>query len=207
MDFENARSWIFYNYLPAALKELSDPQKQELYEKKLAEIRTDILSEHTKNADFIIERVRTLRAVPFIQLSEKVMERLKEALTCYVNGLDYATIIVVGGVAESITLEIIDETDVRFNGTEIHLEQKKSFETFSQEMRIDFLSQAKRISPEVAGKLHEIRKKRNDYIHPKRAVRASNDSMNMLNLLIDILSLVFPAPEEGIRIALNKGQA
>ena len=87
------------------------------------------------------------------------------------------------------------------------LKQKEGFFRLSQAERIKLLRDFTIISHEVAGKLEEIKTKRNNYVHPqkKNPINPEKDSKDMLNLLEDILVKLYRlVPESGPLTNINQ---
>lgn len=158
----------------------------------IEQIKESLLESYRKDLDNKIARMKNLNLVGIFKV-DKFEDELTECLKCYEDGRFISVVVLCGAIAETIAHDLIEEADIKLDGKPITLNQKEGFFRLSQAEKIELLRDFNIISPEVAGKMIEIKDKRNDYIHPqkKNPTNPEEDSKNMLNLLEDILAKLY----------------
>jgi hypothetical protein len=138
-------------------------------------------------------RMKRMEEVPsFITTDVGVYTNLfEEAKKCYVFGLYYATISMIGITAERFSIELFNKIIFEINKNEIIEKDLFGRDIEKQWLRLDLLEKSKILKTEYVQKLKEICKIRNKYIHPKEEVNAKEDSLKVLKLFIEILNARF----------------
>lgn len=175
---------VYFDFTKNLLNHPDEKTREEVTE----EIKKSLLAGYTKDLDNKIKRMKTLNLVGLYKI-DKFGAEWTECIKCYIDGRFISTVGLCGIITEKITCDLIEEANIEINNQSMTLKQKEGFFRLSQAERIKLLMDLKIISPEVAGKLYEIKNKRNDYIHPqkKRPYNPEKDSKDMLNLVEDIL--------------------
>src|SRR3989338_1955844 len=159
-------------------------------EKLAGELVNQILNDFTRNVDFIIERVREIKSdVELLEVPRNLMDSLKEAIFCYVNGQYLSTIATVGITAElfcthiyRIFLEGLKLEDI------IVRRRTEEFSKISQVERIQTLFSIVGIREGVCSILKQINKKRNDNIHPHQIKDYQEDALDSLQCIIYVMN-------------------
>lgn len=162
------------------------PEKKKLVE----ELANKLIGDFTNKTDFIIERIREIESdVQAIEIPKNLMDSLKEAIFCYVNGQYLSAIASIG-----VTSELFCSHIFRLYLEELGLKQFKirrridRFNNISQAEKIENLFSVVNMDEETCSILHEIRGKRNDSIHPNQAREYKEDALHCLQCMIDILN-------------------
>jgi len=112
---------------------------------------------------------------------------LIEAKQVYKIGYHYSTIAMVGVAAERFSIDLASK--LRFKVNDISISQKELFNRdIDQYKRLRLLKKGRLLEKVAFEKLDKIRDIRNKYIHPKATINPENDSVTVLNLMIEILS-------------------
>ena len=141
----------------------------------------------------MLQRLKNVKAIKFVLMNEFLRDEFKEAFHNYINGLDLSCISLCGIIGENIVLDLFENAVIKINETALTNQQKReAFDYLNQELKIDLLLKLTVINQETAGKLQEIRKKRNNFVHQRQQIKANeNDSQIIINLLTDILHNVY----------------
>ena len=178
MDKEESK--FKFDFTPNALK-VPDIRKQieEQWKKHFSEILPKVLEREARVNPFITDKV-----------GDFYHSLLKESRECYIFGFCNAAIALVGATAERFAIELSQNLDIRANGNEISSEDVLG-KDIRQYARLRLLKKARLLSESEFKNLNEIREKRNKYIHPKEKGDPDDDSLMMLNLMIDVLQSGF----------------
>ncbi|PIN76025.1 hypothetical protein COV18_01215 [Candidatus Woesearchaeota archaeon CG10_big_fil_rev_8_21_14_0_10_37_12] len=169
-------------------------------------LKENLLEIYKNDLDNKINRLRNLKLTGIFKI-DKFGNEWSECIRCYEDGRFISTVVLCGAIAEKITCDLIEEANIHINNSKMTREQKEGFFSLTQKERINLLADFKILSHEVAGKLQQIRDKRNDYIHPekKKPINSETDSKNMLNLLESILKKLYElVPESGQLTNINQ---
>lgn len=169
---------IMFNFVPNALK--SDAIKKQVED----QWKADLLNRVPQ----ILEREAKIKPL----LSDKIGDYynlLKEARECFDLGLFYSTVAMVGISAEKFAADLFENVTYHVNGNPI-LEKDLLGERdrISHFKRLVILHKAGILNDNEYEKLEKIRLKRNDYIHSKSEINPEQDSLEMLNLMIDVMA-------------------
>lgn len=189
----SSKIWCYWNFLPDMLREIDKLETEELKQKYMLKIIDSQIEERKEKIPDIINRLKKVKATRFVSMNELFMDQFKEALDDYVNGLDLSCISIGGVLAEAIVLDLFERTDILVKGRELTNQHKRAaFSNLSQEVKIDLLLEFTIIDDETAGKLHQIRDRRNEFVHPKQLRKANEtDSLIIINLLTDVIHKVY----------------
>ncbi|MCK4669806.1 MAG: hypothetical protein KAT43_01290 [Nanoarchaeota archaeon] len=182
---------IYFNYVSNLLRQLKDGENQKAKEKIKLEVQKHLVTEYSKSADFIVNRMIKLKAVNFIKIPVDFMDKFKECISCYVNGFDLSVITLCGLIGEQVTFELLKTSEIAINGQLLDNRRKQGFMLKTQENRLKLLEKVGILDPEPYGKLDQIRIKRNQYIHPTKILNPEKDSLDMINLLISVICKLF----------------
>lgn len=113
-----------------------------------------------------------------------------EAKNCYVQGLYYATISMIGIATERFCMELEGKIKFKINENEVDL--NILFENkLKQSKRLSLLKTGGLINDKTFSRLSQIKKTRDKYIHPSEVGDAKEDSLKILTLFIEILNSRF----------------
>ena len=168
-----------------------DSLGESLEKKKLIEeLANKLVGEFTHKTDFIIERIREINSdIQAIGIPKNLMDSLKEAIFCYVNGQYLSAMASIG-----ITSELFCSHIFRLFLGELGVEEFKirrridKFNNISQAEKIENLFSVVNVDGEICSILHEIRKKRNASIHPNQIKDYKEDALHCLQCMFHILN-------------------
>jgi len=115
---------------------------------------------------------------------------LSEAKWVYELGSHYSTVSMIGIAAERFSIELEEKIKLEINGNPISKEDVFG-KRLGQYKRLRMLLKAKLISQQAFEKLDRIREIRDRYIHPRLEINPENDSIEVLNLMIDVIQSRF----------------
>jgi len=162
------------------------PEKQSLVE----DLANKLIGDFTRKTDFIIERIREIKSdVKAIGIPRNLMDSLKEAIFCYVNGQYLSAIASIGITSElfcshlfRLYLEGIGIEDFRIRN------RIDRFNKISHSEKIDTLFSIVGMDEDICSILHRIRIKRNDSVHPNQIKDYKEDALDCLQCMIHILN-------------------
>ena len=156
---------------------------------------------HREGIEKEMKEYLTLKVPKFIQRQSEIptyitdevgiyANLMEEAKECYMFGLYYSTISMVGITAERFAIELSDK--FKFTINENPISEKYLFpKGTNQYQRLRLLFKAKIISEKAYKNLDKIRDIRNDYIHPKKLANVQKDSLKVLELFIEVINSRF----------------
>lgn len=134
----------------------------------------------------IIDREKKIKAFMTDELGE-YLNLLVEAKQVYKLGYHHSAIAMVGVAAERFSIELASK--LRFKVNNISISQKEIFDRdINQYKRLRLLKKSGLLEKVAFERLDKIRDIRNKYIHPKAKINPENDSVILLNLMIETLS-------------------
>ncbi|MEK6889613.1 MAG: thioredoxin domain-containing protein [Nanoarchaeota archaeon] len=165
---------------------------QELVEKQALaeELANKLVSDFTNKTDFIIDRIREIKSdVKAIGVPKNLMDSLKEAIFCYVNG-QYLSAIASIGITSELFCNHIFWLYLENLGLEEFKVRRRidKFNNISQAEKIENLFSVVNMEEDICSILHEIRKKRNDSIHQNKDKECKEDALHCLQCMIHILN-------------------
>lgn len=193
---------VYFNFTKNSLNHPDKIIRHQLTE----QIKTQLLDNYKNDLDNKINRIKNLNLTGIFKI-DKFGDEWDECIKCYEEGRFISTVALCGTIAEKITCDLIEEVDIRIYNNPMTAKQKEGFFRLSQAEKIELLRDFNIISHEVAGKLTEIKNKRNNYVHPqkKNPINPEKDSKDMLNLLEDILVKLYKlVPELGQLTSINQ---
>ena len=182
--------WNYLNKLTSNLHAIESISDEEEKEKLAEKFVNSLLEEYSNDTNFFIQRILELDSeIELLNVPTSLMDSLKEALFCYING-QYLSAIASTGITAELFCVHIYQLYLRELGLErVQIKRRiKSFGNISQFEKIETLFTVVGITESVCSVLHEIRKKRNDAIHPGEEYNYKRDSLDCLQNLIDILN-------------------
>ena len=160
---------------------------------KFPEIKKQIEDhERLKFEKSLPDRLKRMEEIPSLITHEVGVYStlLEQAKNCYVSGLHYATISMMGVSAERFCMELEEKIKLKINENEI--DKNIIFRNkLKQFQRLNLLKISKLITEETFTRLNEIKSIRDKYIHPAEVGDAQKDSLKILTLFIDILNSRF----------------
>ncbi len=186
------KKWYFWSLLPSRLRHFKKSKDAAKKKKFLEKVKENFVNERKDDLSNMIKRYSELKDIKFIFVEGVLMDKLKQCIYTYTEGRYLSTISLCGIMAEDVTIDVFVSSTIKANKNVLGQKAKReAFRTLTQEHRTKFLFDLKLIDEETAGKLNEIRIKRNSHVHPKGGVSEKKDSLTMLNLLIDLLHKVY----------------
>lgn len=166
---------------------------QESEEKKalVEELANKLVDDFTRKTDFIIERIREIKSdVMAIGVPKNLMNSLKEAIFCYVNGQYLSAIASIGITSELFCSHIFWLFLEGIGLEEVKIRRRvDKFNRTSQAEKIENLFAVVNVDEEICSMLHEIKSKRNDSIHPNQDKECKEDALHCLQCMIHILNI------------------
>lgn len=151
-------------------------ESQEKFEKELLEKFSDNIPE-------MIGRYKSVGTFFTIEIGD-YLGLLIEAKQTYVNGLYYSTVAMIGITAERFALDLS-------KGVNIDVKRSLKKHGQNQEGRLKVLKLFNLIEQGTFQNLEHIRKIRNNYIHSKNSINPKEDSIIVLNKMIDVINIEF----------------
>ncbi|PIN88973.1 hypothetical protein COU60_04830 [Candidatus Pacearchaeota archaeon CG10_big_fil_rev_8_21_14_0_10_34_76] len=166
---------------------------EESKEKKalVEELANKLIGDFTRKTDFIIQRIREIKSdVVAIGVPKNLMNSLKEAIFCYVNG-QYLSAIASIGITSELFCSHIFWLYLENQGVEEFKIRRRvdKFNSISQAEKIDTLFSVVNVDEEICSILNEIRKKRNEGIHPNQDKECKEDALHCLQCMIHVLNI------------------
>jgi hypothetical protein len=175
---------VYFSFIKNSL---NHPDKK-IRQKLIKKYKKNLLKNYESDLNNKIKRLKNLNLTGLIKI-DKFVEEWDECIKSYREGRFISTVALCGIIGEKLTCNLIEEMEIKLNNKMMTQQQKEGFFRLHQVERIDLLRDFKIISHEVAGKLHQIREKRNNYVHPikRKPTNPEKDAKTMINLLEDIL--------------------
>ncbi|MFH1337361.1 MAG: hypothetical protein ABIH55_00635 [Nanoarchaeota archaeon] len=159
--------------------------------KNREEVKNQIKNRFLKNLDDIVDRLMKIK--PFLTHKGGLyLDLHQQAISAYSYNMCYAAIALEGIAAERFISDIFNNIKIKINDKKI----RKPFifeKEIDQKKKLKILLKSEILDSYIYGKLEAMRKKRNEYIHPKlrQYENAVEDAHLMINLFNDVLNLVF----------------
>jgi len=140
------------------------------------------------STDTILERFSELEDLNKVEITAEIMDNLKECIYDYVSNKFISAIVLGGLITERIADNLLEEKSKISSTTSSKL---------SQSCKINILGDEEIIDPKISGKLHQIRKIRNKYVHPKQNnLNTEKDALLILTKIIDVVYTIYAKPVE-----------
>lgn len=193
--------WNYWNRLISNLNAIETMENESEKEKAAQKFVNSLVSEYSNETDFFIQRILELDSdIELLNVPQSLMDSLKEALFCYINGQYLSCIAATGIAAELFCVHIYQLFLKQLGLNRIELKRRlNSFRNISQFEKIDTLHAVVGLTDFACGTLHEIRKKRNAAVHPGEGYNYKSDALDCLQNLIDLLN----AYSENQRLAIE----
>lgn len=159
--------WNYSNLEVSNLSKISSISEEKERLNVIDEYKKYLLISYAKDADFIAQRFNEIGIdVTAYNAPKNLMESLKETIYAYCNDQPYAAISTAGITAELLTIDLYCHYLITFKIEEKEIEKKLTvFKELTQNNRLKVLSTILGEFNNFCERLHEIRKKRNNYIH------------------------------------------
>jgi len=188
---ENKR-WEFWNTVMGIARDYLSLDKS-TEEAKAHRISATELFKREKiipKTETVLERFSELEDLNRVEITVEVMDNLKECINDYVSDKFVSTIVLGGLITERITDDLLKEKSRM---------SKKTSNMLNQNSKISILKDEDIITSDIAGKLHQIRRIRNRYIHPKSDnLNTEKDALLVLTKLIDAVYALYGKDKENI---------
>ena len=175
---------VFLNSLPKLYQTLKPEQKHDLEVK----VRDWLTSSFQSDLGEKVERTLSVGNFGPLPLVHEFVRFMPELLQLYINGLYYSTIALAGVTAERFCFDLVNMADFRIDDKVLSNEEKEAVMGMRFVDLIDLLSKWSLIQDSTKGKLHEIRRTRNIYVHPNAPPfdMAKNDAKRLIQLACEI---------------------
>jgi hypothetical protein len=198
-----AQYWNYWNKLISNIQAIESIEDKKEKAKVAKRFVNELSSEYSKETDFFIQRILELDSdIELINVPASLMDSLKEALFCYVNGQYLSAIASTGIAAELFCVHIYQLYLTEIGLDRLQVKRRiRSFNNINQNEKIDTLHAIVGLNESVAGILHEIRKKRNNAVHPGEGYNYKSDALDSLQNLIDVLNAYSNSQKQAIEQA------
>lgn len=186
-----AMVWNYWTNVLSVLKQIGSIENEKEKEKVSKEFFDNLLKEYSHDINSLIEGFLEIDSdVKVIGVPKNLMEGLKESIFCYVNGQYLSTIAGVGITAELFCVHIY-KLYLESLGLERSIIKRRleGFSNISQNERIETLFSVIGTSEHICQILHQIKRKRNDNIHPHMEKTYKEDALDCLQNIIDLLNI------------------
>ena len=193
---------VFLNSLPKLYETLKPEQKRDLEVK----VRDWLTSSFQSDLDGKVERTLSVGNFGPLPLVHEFVRFMPELLQLYINGLYYSAIALAGVTAERFCFDLVNMADFRIDDKVLSNEEKEAVMGMRFVDLIDLLSEWSLIQDSTKGKLHEIRRTRNRYVHPNAPPfdMAKNDAKRLIQLACEIAENEF-GPNGTGRYVIDNG--
>ena len=180
---------VFLNSLPG-LYQISTPEKKQQLQHK---VREWLLRSFETDLDDKAERALTVGNFGPLPVHHDFVRFIQELLQLYINGLYYSSIAMVGVAAERLCFDLIDVADFKIDDKTLSSEEKQALVGMRLFDLIDLLSKWSLIQDSTRNKLHKIRIRRNEYVHPNPPPfeTAKDDAKRLIELICEIAQTEF----------------
>lgn len=183
--------WSYWNNVISTLKQIEAIKDKKEKNKVATEFINNLIKEYNRDTNSLINSFLEIDSdVELIDVPRNLMDSLKESIFCYVNGQHLSTIATVGITAELFCVHLY-----RLYLERLGIERsviKRRIELFSeinQYEKIDTLFAIVGINDHICQVLHQIRKIRNENVHPHADKNYKEDAIDSLQNIIDLLNL------------------
>lgn len=169
--------------------EMKSAKNQEEKEMLENEIFGELFSEYGSDFDSIYKNFLKISENFFrLYIPENCKKIFEEALFSYMNDRYISTISSIGMLAEAFCIYMFKMFLIKQNvKDQIITKRLQAFENISQFEKIEYLFAIGKLSEESYNLLHEIRKKRNDTIHPGKIYNQKEYAEDCIKLIFKIL--------------------
>ena len=138
-----------------------------------------------------IQKVRTnaklVKGFSIIEFENKFIPLLDEGYLSYLIGLYHSTISLWSIAMERLCYDLVENSQIEFDGKELDYEQKKSLFQIPFMKLIDFLRKIGKINGQIYSDMVKLNKLRNEYVHPLLEGDLLEDATKSINLLCRII--------------------
>ena len=120
----------------------------------------------------------------------KFVVLLDQAYKSFLLSLYYTTVSLSTMASERLCYDLIDKTEIKFNGITIDSKQKEFLYDVRFNKLIDFLAEFNFISKNAKNDIFQLAQYRNNYLHPTFNVDPQKDASFCLNKLLKIVDAV-----------------
>lgn len=183
-------NWDFYNQLPSLIRNLQDISDPTLRQQKADEIAADLSREYQKDPNFQAQKLQEIETDIILKdVPGPLMDSLKEAIFCFINGQYLSTIAVTGITAELFCVHLYNRYLMQVGLGELEVNRRiASFNRISQHEKIETLFCVVGISDSICSTLKEIKKIRNSNVHPHNQKDYHSEALDCLRSIILILN-------------------
>lgn len=166
--------------------------KEDLDNKRIARVKQ--MFDESK----MVERSNMIDGCKILYLEGKFIALLDDAYKSYLLGMNYTTVSLCAMASERLCYDLIENSEVKFNGIILDSVIKESFYKIPLTELIEFCSKLKLIEEKVASDMKALTVLRNQYVHPTFSKKIKNpveykiqpekDAKEALNILIGIVN-------------------
>ncbi len=183
--------WNYWNKFVSIFNQIE--QIKDIEEKKKAynEFAQNLINDFSTDTNNLAQRLIEIDSdIDVVGVPLNLIESLKEALFCYINGQFLSAIAAAGITAELFCVHIYHENLVNIGLDRLQIKRRmESFKNIPQSEKIDTLHAIVGIPENICAVLHEIRKRRNYSVHPNEGYNYKVHALDCLQNIIDILNL------------------
>jgi hypothetical protein len=179
----------YLNTLPRLYDALPPTQKRDLER----QVREWLLSTFQSDLDEKVARTFSTGSIGPLPLVHQFVRFMPELFQLFINGLYYSTIALAGVTAERFCIDLILMTDFKVDGRSLSDEDKQAITEMRFFDLIQLAAKWQLIHESTKTKLHDIRKTRNKYVHPRHPPfqAAKTDAERLIKSLSEIAEVEF----------------
>ncbi|NCN86966.1 hypothetical protein GW932_03960 [archaeon] len=183
--------WNYTNFSFSALNNILSLENEQEKKEKLNNFIDEMLQDHSNEPAFMLDRFLELRSdIKLLDVPEGLMNSLKESLFCYVNGQYLAAIATAGTASELFCVYLYEHFLIKQGLERLQIKHSiRKFRRDPQDKRIEKLKNEVGLIDEICSALHEIKRKRNNSVHPQEKYDFQLEALDCLQNVIDILNL------------------
>lgn len=172
------------NSLPGFDSTLPADQKRRLE----ADVRKWLLSSFQADLDDKVARSFETRTFGPLPLVHEFVKFMPDLFGLYINGFFYAAVALAGLTAERFCCDLIEVANVQVDGKTLSSDEKRAMTELRFYDLIELLAEWGLIQENTKQSLHEIRKIRNRYVHPRQMQpgKQKADAERMISALCDV---------------------
>lgn len=146
-----------------------------------------LINKITASENEMYDRRKKIEGFDIIFADGKTPILIEEAIDSYILGHFHATVALSAMAAERFLYDFVDFVTIKIQDKTLNDNQKQYLYKLSSRNLIDFFCEIGTINDKSKSMLHEILNTRSQWVHPQKTENSSNDAIETLNLLCNVL--------------------
>jgi hypothetical protein len=139
------------------------------------------------NVESVRKNAKLVKGCNIIEFENKFIPILDEAYQSFLIGLYHSTISLCSIAMERLCYDLVENSQIQFNGRELSYEQKKSLFEIPFMKLVDFLRKIGKINGQMQNDMQKLNSMRNKYVHPVLEGDLFEDAVISINTLCGII--------------------